>query len=1496
MSKRAAFGKLYTNAAIKKSSQEPPSKKARSDSTLGASAAAETTAEQDGSKSMDTISQTSKSSKSSKGRISSKTSSANVGAVAAAAKPLTHAAAQPGQQPSKQRTESSSFTIFEDNPKVVEQQPKTLEEEETETPVLNNTTRAKQADPNQPPPFHPQQMIRNKYAAARHAASEEEYRNELKDEFLKKREPSTPPTPPDSKRANSNRAAIQDKAARKEQAIDKLTQKRKRARQSFWIQGMKQVEMQEQSDRDASERQESVTDLSAWELQFRKQQAKSKDVSALMDAIFSSPENESSSDDESTVAGPAVATKKGACGTVRSSSSTSSSGNQSITSRSTKALSAVSSKTTKSKSTNDRRAADTSRASNVHDKMNADANANDRNLATGNAVLDRSSPPCRTTTSVSGIIASLEAVNSLGNGGIRPLQDNPTEGIEIDASKLAKDHDESPSTHRMSTFPLGETTNGFAEIAPLKHLQDDTKQQIFNSPQNAPIAAVPSLANSFYNNSQMTLPTGYAMEGLTLSPTLDKADTVDACLGLSSPQQRTAIYASTETSPASLAPLRPAKIHPEDIVSPRQTPNSSSHNQADDTLKLSSGITSPMPSNPLSKQNVTPLHDNAHFNAKSETLRQEVDNIEIKKDMHLTAPAEDPTLPDSASFNLSPSATPEPKTQHEPAVDALVMLSNLAAINEKVPTPPPGTKFASSCDGLPLGQSSADKKDGLMLPMAAALTKENGIDNSFGDKKKQYSSPASALQPLQTNSTVDSSTLNGTVDRNNYNQVVAKASSPAESSGLQTQRWTTRFANKATPLLLPPKQIKVEQDAAILDSSHTLEVTTEDKLRRFRETPAENPEVLNLMLRSETMPYGTRNSKSDMLIGLYIAFKDVDDPNYDGDVSIDLSQDKDEKDEKENSADESLLIPNKNIHSGDYQTPMIIVGTQEMDTQDIGPSENKSTSINNRSPALNDNATSRNHTAVNDPAKIDKSMEMDPDKSTETDQSNNDSKNSGEVPSELMEVAAESDRPPFKQWTGIIAGMQGTVINFQLANGDWYQHPSLPPGWTLGVSRSKNRPYYSHPDFGRSYYPPVILPGDEAVHNVPWTSSKDIMSPVLSRSESSSSSSPMLNENSSDPDSSTSFTRNDAGGTPPFHLSIGQSTDYTLSATDSNSNMIDSPSMDELIKSPSITPRVHQGSNPSTMKTTTDIACELDTGTNKQAPLVKTPISVDNTKMTLKEANGTNSRGNLISCASRKSCHDGANKGTEHVLQSEAKHTVEKSHKDKLAATLFESAKRDPKDRNHGDCVGNSDFPMNEDDDSDDYHQDHDEEQTKWSDSAEREELDPSMIPVVFGSELHPRRHKKPSPEIEFRSTDTNTSKRRSFHDQYMGVLGQLEDSSVHTSPQQCTYDLFNDDVSTLGEGGVSVITGGDDDYSLASHRTHATGSHQGSSAISRMSHRSLFPPMPLDCLQRLDAIWDEQDRKLRERKKMQKKTKTKTKKKKKEPRFSDIPKSIITS
>ena len=50
----------------------------------------------------------------------------------------------------------------------------------------------------------------------------------------------------------------------------------------------------------------------------------------------------------------------------------------------------------------------------------------------------------------------------------------------------------------------------------------------------------------------------------------------------------------------------------------------------------------------------------------------------------------------------------------------------------------------------------------------------------------------------------------------------------------------------------------------------------------------------------------------------------------------------------------------------------------------------------------------------------------------------------------------------------------GIPIKFEVENKR-YVHPPLPPGWEIRVSKSRNRPYYTHPDFGTTWHCPVVL-------------------------------------------------------------------------------------------------------------------------------------------------------------------------------------------------------------------------------------------------------------------------------------------------------------------------------------------------------------------------------------------------------------------------------------
>lgn len=70
-------------------------------------------------------------------------------------------------------------------------------------------------------------------------------------------------------------------------------------------------------------------------------------------------------------------------------------------------------------------------------------------------------------------------------------------------------------------------------------------------------------------------------------------------------------------------------------------------------------------------------------------------------------------------------------------------------------------------------------------------------------------------------------------------------------------------------------------------------------------------------------------------------------------------------------------------------------------------------------------------------------------------------------------------------WTSDIAGRKFKAFGvnaapvFKLLDGTYYQHPPLPPGWTIAVSRSQNVPFYIHPDFGSTFYSPVPLPSND---------------------------------------------------------------------------------------------------------------------------------------------------------------------------------------------------------------------------------------------------------------------------------------------------------------------------------------------------------------------------------------------------------------------------------
>eukprot|EP00979_Chaetoceros_neogracilis_P017491 scaffold10223_cov266-Chaetoceros_neogracile.AAC.1 len=57
-----------------------------------------------------------------------------------------------------------------------------------------------------------------------------------------------------------------------------------------------------------------------------------------------------------------------------------------------------------------------------------------------------------------------------------------------------------------------------------------------------------------------------------------------------------------------------------------------------------------------------------------------------------------------------------------------------------------------------------------------------------------------------------------------------------------------------------------------------------------------------------------------------------------------------------------------------------------------------------------------------------------------------------------------------------------TVKTIDSNTGSVVTHPKLPPGWKVKVSRSKNREYYIHPDFGTTWHCPVVSKHPVEIH------------------------------------------------------------------------------------------------------------------------------------------------------------------------------------------------------------------------------------------------------------------------------------------------------------------------------------------------------------------------------------------------------------------------------
>ena len=68
-------------------------------------------------------------------------------------------------------------------------------------------------------------------------------------------------------------------------------------------------------------------------------------------------------------------------------------------------------------------------------------------------------------------------------------------------------------------------------------------------------------------------------------------------------------------------------------------------------------------------------------------------------------------------------------------------------------------------------------------------------------------------------------------------------------------------------------------------------------------------------------------------------------------------------------------------------------------------------------------------------------------------------------------------------YTAERAGFKQVAPFIRFPNGETFLHPPLPPGWQVSVCTSSERAYYWHPDFGRTYFPPMQLPSaDGKIH------------------------------------------------------------------------------------------------------------------------------------------------------------------------------------------------------------------------------------------------------------------------------------------------------------------------------------------------------------------------------------------------------------------------------
>ena len=119
---------------------------------------------------------------------------------------------------------------------------------------------------------------------------------------------------------------------------------------------------------------------------------------------------------------------------------------------------------------------------------------------------------------------------------------------------------------------------------------------------------------------------------------------------------------------------------------------------------------------------------------------------------------------------------------------------------------------------------------------------------------------------------------------------------------------------------------------------------------------------------------------------------------------------------------------------------------------------------------------------------VDLSREIPPSSSNQKPDREKKSSPGSESPDKSKEVeesGAESSHPlrylPHNIYTAEKAGFRQLAPFIRFPNGDTFLHPPLPAGWQVFMCRRESKPYYWHPDFGRTCYPPIHLPSSDGI-------------------------------------------------------------------------------------------------------------------------------------------------------------------------------------------------------------------------------------------------------------------------------------------------------------------------------------------------------------------------------------------------------------------------------